>query len=117
MRQLLVACALFAVALGAGAQCVSQPLAKTPESRSFEFVRTTQAATAGGAPAARAGEPFVKVAARGTHGMDSAPVAIRAKADPATREEHPRRAGPAMLLAVLAVMSGIALRRLGASSR
>ena len=51
----------------------------------------------------------------------------RGAAAPATRSaplpgtqtdpEHPRRAGPAMLLAALALMSGIALRRYSAGSR
>lgn len=117
MRQLLAACALLVVALGAGAQCVPQPLSTTPQPRGFEFVRSTQAATAVGGPAAHAGEPFVKVAARDARGIDAPERASAAKAAPASREEHRRGAGPAMLLAALAVMSGIALRRLGGSGR
>ena len=46
-----------------------------------------------------------------THG---APVMQAAPRPDPEDDEHPRRAGPAMLLAALALMSGIALRRYSA---
>ena len=65
---------------------------------------------------ARPGAELITTAAAGTRG---APTALRAAplASAQPDEEHPRRAGPPMLLAALALMAGIALRRYGAGSQ
>ena len=54
-----------------------------------------------------------------TAGTRDAPAATRATplANATPDEGHPRRAGPAMLLAALALMTAIALRRHGAGMR
>jgi len=77
---------------------------------SADLIKKKQAA----APAAHAGGELIKTASAGTHdevrGLPrGAPVATAQEQD----DEHPR-GGPAMLLAALALMSGIALRRFGA---
>ena len=59
---------------------------------------------------------LITTAAAGTRNARTATrAAPLASAQP--DEEPPRRAGPAMLLAALALMSGIALRRYGAGSQ
>lgn len=62
------------------------------------------------------GAELITTAAAGTR---NARTATRAAPLASTQpdEEPPRRAGPAMLLAALALMSGIALRRYGAGSQ
>ena len=70
------------------------------------------------APASTAAAPvqgmeLIKTAAAGTRD-DDAPPAMTARAHANGAQEHPRRGGTAMLLAALALMSGIALRRYGA---
>lgn len=72
-------------------------------------------ATAPAVGAAHSKGELIKTAAAGTHdevpGLTrSAPVSAAATQD----DEPQRRGGPAMLLAALALMSGIALRRFGA---
>jgi hypothetical protein len=65
--------------------------------------------------AVRGGE-LITTAAAGTH--DAAPIALEKSASAtAGEEETHRRGGPAMLLAALALMSGIALRRYGANDQ
>jgi hypothetical protein len=67
------------------------------------------------AGAVRGGE-LITTAAAGTH--DAPPVARENSASgSAGEEESSRRGGPAMLLAALALMSGIALRRYGANGQ
>jgi hypothetical protein len=66
---------------------------------------------------ARPGGELIKTAAAGTR---DAPGVRQVSAGPQARvttsdDEHPRRTAAAMLLAALALMSGIALRRGGAS--
>jgi hypothetical protein len=61
------------------------------------------------------GTGLITTAAAGTRDAPVSRPAPRATAQP--DEEHPRRAGPAMLLAALALMSGIALRRYGAGGQ
>jgi hypothetical protein len=58
---------------------------------------------------------LIKTAAAGTRD-DEPPVAQSAARGSQAQDEHdhPRRGGTAMLLAALALMSGIALRRYGA---
>jgi hypothetical protein len=90
---------------------------------SFACLSNADAATRNAAPIkadlieAQASGPelITSSAAAGAHDvspvMRAVPLA-HAQAEP----EHPRRAGPAMLLAALALMSGIALRRYDAGS-
>lgn len=58
---------------------------------------------------------LITTATAGTRDATVPRPAPRVSAQP--DEEHPRRAGPAMLLAALALMSGIALRRYGAGDQ
>ncbi len=58
---------------------------------------------------------LITAAAAGTRDAPSLRPAPRVSAH--ADEERPRRAGPVMLLAALALMSGIALRRYGAGSQ
>ena len=117
MRTLLTSLALCALASAAGAQCTAAPQAKAPPDRGdAEWIRTANAAT--DAPAVRqaSGGPMIRVAAREERARPT-PAPSVAKAEAASAEQQPRRSGTAMLLAVLAVMTGIALRRAGASER
>jgi hypothetical protein len=64
----------------------------------------------------RTGGELITTAAAGTH--DVPPIAREDSASGSAGEgEQHRRGGPAMLLAALALMSGIALRRSGANDR
>lgn len=65
--------------------------------------------------AALASTGLITTAAAGTRDAPVVRAAPRVAA--AADEEHPRRGGTAMLLAALALMSGIALRRYGAGSQ
>ena len=73
----------------------------------------TAAVTAAAAP--RAGGELIKAAAAGPR--DDAPPSARATSRLGQHDEQPRRGTTAMLLAALALMSGIALRRFGAPDR
>jgi hypothetical protein len=134
MRNLLTLLALCALALGAQAQCTNTPPAQLLQDRSSpEWIRTAKAAAEPSAmrqavaePSAMrqpAAPPVMRVLARDDRGLPAgtatvAQAKVHTKAEAAApAEEHPRRSGPAMLLAVLAVMTGIALRRAGASDR
>ena len=117
MRNLLTSLALCALASAAGAQCTAAAQPQAAQDRSSpEWIRTASAAS--DAPVARpaAGGPVMRVAAREERALP-APAARQAQAEATPAEEHPRRTGAGMLLAVLAVMTGIALRRAGASDR
>ena len=112
MHSSLTAIVLCMVTQAASAQCTT-----TPSAQDTGPAATTSPATA--APAAKAparpGPELIKTAAAGTRDDDAPPrrdvaTARRADAD----HDHPRRGGTAMLLAALALMSGIALRRYGA---
>jgi len=95
MRRSVIAIFLCISAATAGAQCVTRtPAAAGTAHPGAELIKTS---------AARGHEPTLPV----DDGLPAAQVAPMAKRD----EEPPRRAGPAMLLAAVAVMSGIALRR------
>lgn len=99
MHTLLTTFVLCLAAHVASAQCVS----------------STPAATAA-APAQ--GMELIKTAAVETRGPSAIPqLTPIASQDKASASEHRRRTGPAMLLAAVALMSGIALRRLSASDQ
>ncbi|HTH77661.1 MAG TPA: hypothetical protein VL593_01700 [Ramlibacter sp.] len=100
---------LCIVAQGAVAQCVAP--ATTMTTTSHPATRATVHA------AAEPAQGIIKTAAAGT--PDDAPPAVRESVRETPRnangQDRPRRGGTAMLLAALALMSGIALRRYGAS--
>jgi hypothetical protein len=97
------------------AQCVdSAPAAHTRQDA--ELAKKTKTAPMAATGAVRAGGELITTAAAGTH--DGPPIAAEVPAaGSAGEEESHRRGGPAMLLAALALMSGIALRRYGANSQ
>ncbi|MBA3774590.1 MAG: hypothetical protein H0X13_19490 [Ramlibacter sp.] len=112
MHSSLIAVVLCFFAQAALAQCVDvQPLAQDVRQGS-ELIKKAKTSVPG---AVRPGGELIKTAAAGTHdapaiARDASPSATA----PAGQEDTPRRGGPAMLLAALALMSGIALRRYGA---
>ncbi|NPC57280.1 hypothetical protein [Caenimonas soli] len=114
MHSLLTAVVLCIFAHAALAQCVDSLPTALDTRPGAEVVKKTKPAPMPTAGAVRPGGELIKTAAAGTH--DAPPIArevsARATAD---QEEPPRRGGPAMLLAALALMSGIALRRYGAN--
>jgi hypothetical protein len=104
MRSSVISIVLCVVVEAAAAQCVAQaPMAVAP----------VAAAPVTMAPAAKAPHPggeLIQTAAAGTR---EGPRAFQSAAPARSEgESHPRRTGSAMLLAALALMSGIALRRL-----
>ena len=110
MQREVTAIVLCILAQAAAAQCVAAPA--TP-------VAATIVHTVGTAPApqnaARPGGELIKAAAAGTRD-DAPPTARQTMSARSSQEQddHPHRGGTAMLLAALALMSGIALRRYGA---
>lgn len=108
MRSLLTAAALCAALQGAFAQGTCAPAAQAGPVAVASASRAAAPASrvAAPAPAPVHGE-LIKTAAAGTRdGMPAASV-------PRPHENRPQRGGVAMLLAALALMSGIALRRYG----
>lgn len=119
MLRLLISIVLFLVAQAAGAQCVdTTPLAARVNSGAG-IIRTS--ATAAAAPLPKpAGGDLIKTAAAGPREVAMRPspsVSGPPKAPAADEEDQPRRTGPAMLIAALAVMTAIALRRSGGSGQ
>ena len=113
MHQQFAAIALCMFAQGAAAQCVAASATPTshPAAAVSEQPVRTGAATAQAPHAPRA--ELIKTAAASTR--DDGPPAVREAARSSNEgQDHPRRGGTAMLLAALALMSGIALRRFGA---
>jgi hypothetical protein len=107
MRNTVTAIVLCIFAAAAGAQCVAQ--AQVPGAANAQIAST-----------ARPGAELIKTSAVRTNNeqlpVDDGLPELR-EAAPAAKSkegEQPRHAGPAMLLAAVAVMSGIALRRYGA---
>ena len=106
MRKIVTSCALCAVTLALSANAAWAAEAHAQAAHPDQGSAWIKTATAGSAEAG----PLNATAAR------PAEVAVaQHKADPAPGQEHRRRTGPAMLIAALAVMTAIALRRLGAS--
>ena len=113
MRKILTSCALCVVALSASAQCAisaqaqpAQPAPTAQQHKGSGWMNTASAGTAEAPPA------------QGTRtAMQTADAsAAQPKQESTPDHEHRRRTGPAMLIAALAVMSAIALRRLGGSN-
>lgn len=112
MRSPVIAIVLCIFSAAASAQCVAQAPLAAAVRPGGELIKTA---------ATRTGEHAFKTAAAGTHDRalpadDELPVIRETAATAKSGEEQPprRAAGPAMLLAALAVMSGIALRRYSA---
>jgi len=107
MYSSLTAVVLCIFAQAALAQCVDSPAVALDTRPGAEIAKKAKTAPMPVAGAVRPGGELIKTAAAGTH--DTAPVMREVSA--AAGEQEPRRSGPAMLLAALALMSGIALRR------
>lgn len=116
MHSSLTAVVLCIFAQSALAQCVDSGPVALDTRQATEIVKKTKPAAMPVAGAVRPGGELIKTAAAGTH---DAPAVARETPARATSagEEPPRRGGPAMLLAALALMSGIALRRYGANKQ
>jgi hypothetical protein len=101
MQRAVTAIVLCVLAQTAAAQCVATPVKQNIQN------------APAGATAPRAGGELIKAAAAGTR--DDAPPVPRAtmSARATNEDDHPHRGSTAMLLAALALMSGIALRRYG----
>jgi hypothetical protein len=98
MRSSVITIILCAVVEAATAQCVAPaPVGVAPVT------------IAPAAKAPRAGGELIQTAAAGTR--ESASAFQPAARTNTENESHPRRTGSAMLLAAIALMSGIALRR------
>lgn len=97
MQREVLAIVLCILAQAASAQCVApsaKPATATPTAARAELIKTAAAGTRDDEPPAMTAHSRVKE----------------------QQQDHPRRGGTAMLLAALALMSGIALRRYGASN-
>lgn len=122
MYNLLTSIVLCLLANAAAAQCVAGTTAPPAQVRSGAgLIRTSAAMPGDSAPRRKAdGGDSIRTAAAGSREVPAMrrPTAAsnRPKVD-AGSEEQPRRTGPAMLLAAVAVMTAIALRRSGASGR
>ena len=116
MYRSLTAVVLCIFSQAALAQCVDSRPATLDTRPDAELAAKTRTAPMPVAGAVRTGGELITTAAAGTH--DAPPLA---REDPASgsagEEDSPRRGGPAMLLAALALMSGIALRRYGANDQ
>ena len=117
MQREFAAIVLCMLAQAAGAQCVAAPA--TPVAQVATSVTNTVRAPAPGTAAQNAQRPapgLIKTAEAGTR--DDAPSMRESTGTRAQQQDdHPRRGGTAMLLAALALMSGIALRRYGARDK
>jgi len=112
----------LAMQTAAAAQCAA-PAALSEQARANSagtdlVKKTSTVVTAPPIAAPRSGGELIKTASAGTHdeipGLSrGAPVAVAGAQD----DEQRHRGGPAMLLAALALMSGIALRRFGAHNQ
>jgi hypothetical protein len=111
MQREVAAIVLCVLAQVASAQC-----AAASPSTPLAVSGTVRAAGANAAnPKAPARAELIQTAAAGTR--DDEPPAMTARPHAQGQQDHPRRGGTAMLLAALALMSGIALRRSSAPHR
>ncbi|HWI82331.1 hypothetical protein [Ramlibacter sp.] len=119
---MLTSIVLCLVAQTAAAQCVNATPAISAQVRpGAELIKTAAAADTrdiikSAGPESR---DIIKTAAGGARAAgpmrQAAPASAQAKADAADDDDHHHRTGSGMLLAALALMSGIALRRATAS--
>lgn len=122
MHRSLIAVVLCIAAQVAAADCVTAaPAAPEVRGGADTLVKTSASALpAVPKPQARSGGELIKTAAAGTRDPGDGPragatVARTSAQRTQAAEEEPQRSGTAMLLAALALMSGIALRRFGAN--
>ena len=113
MKSPIAAIVLCVLAQAASAQCTAAPTA-VPTAAHLQAVNDTARPAAPaqpGTPAARPQRELIKTATASTR--DDMPLVAR---EPRAKgeQDEPRRGGTAMLVAALALMSGIALRRYGA---
>lgn len=112
-RTAVAAIVLCILAQGVCAECITTAAAtKSPHPAAVSEPVRAGAVAMKPQPGTRASGELIKTAAAGTR--DDAPPAVQATAHGQDSQDHPRRGGTAMLLAALALMSGIALRRYGA---
>jgi hypothetical protein len=116
MRRMLTSGVLCAVALCASARYAMAAQAQAAQQdQGTGLIKTASAGTAEAQLGPRSRDAVVNVAAAHAAGMPSAGAAVAGhKPEAAPAQERRRRTGPAMLIAALAVMTTIALRRLGA---
>jgi hypothetical protein len=117
MNSSLTAIVLCIFSQAALAQCVeSRPADQGTHPDAEVAKKTTRTAPTPVVGAVRTGGELITTAAAGTH--DGPALAREDSVSAAAGEEEPHhRSGPAMLLAALALMSGIALRRYGANDQ
>ena len=123
MHRPLIAAVLCICAATAGAQCVGNAPVAQDAAKGAQVIKASVVAAPGAPaptppthPAAKPGGQLIKAAAAGTHdeprmARDSTSITRGTHKRLQDGEDHPRRGGTAMLLAALALMSGIALRR------
>ena len=111
MHSSLTAAVLCIFAQVAAAECVVTAQLAPEAGHGAEMIKTSSVPTP--SAAARPGGELIKSAAAGTRDTAAGPrPATATRATQVTQgEEEPPRSGTAMLLAALALMSGIALRR------
>jgi len=119
MYRSLTAVVLCIVTQAAAAQCVAPVPVAQQAAPTADQIKKKSVVTAPPVAPVHAGGELIKTAAAGTH--DELPgitrSAPRASVTSAPDDEQRHRGGPGMLLAALALMSGIALRRFGASKK
>ena len=115
MNRPFAAIVLWMFAQAAFAQCTpAQSATETgPHLQAVSDPVRVAAAPQAAAPVARPNRELIKTATASTRD-DAPPMARDATARAKGEQDQPRRGGTAMLLAALALMSGIALRRYGA---
>ena len=120
MQREVLAIVLCTLAHAASAQCVATPV--EPAALTATVVKGNVhpvAAQAQNAAARPAGGQLIKAAAAGTR--DDAPPSTAPRGSVSAHgsqdEDHPHRGSTAMLLAAVALMSGIALRRSSARDK
>ena len=110
-RTAVTAIVVCILAQGVSAECITSAATKSHPAAVSAPV-SAGAAAAKPQPGTRATGELIKTAAASTR--DDAPPAVQSAPHGQDSQDHPRRGGTAMLLAALALMSGIALRRYGA---
>lgn len=117
MLRLLTSIVFFLVTQAAGAQCVDTTPLATQIHSGAGLIRTSATTTATPRSKAAGGE-LIKTASAGPREVAlRQPPSVAGPKPDAADDDEPRRTGPAMLIAALAVMTAIALRRSGGSGQ